>query len=268
MQSNDSREHCHCDFFNPFHFHLDSAHLDSFSESQSYSKSRWFCHSSCARKDAAFCIGSVVCGKLPSLSTARGNQRDPSLDHCGLSTAPWSSCGSAGRGFLSRCLDCEPSPRLDRSFGKSHLSPTGSSGLDLLADNRQFGLPVQTGERPGRQFYALPQASHADQFSDRSMTACNPEVIMPHHLPAPYTNHIAKKFSSLSAFMTTLYENLDRPGNALFATSMFEPRRIVAPETPLCRSATWIAVVGRAHRGFRSTAARAARIIPTLGREP
>src|SRR5436190_22755634 len=61
------------------------------------------------------------------------------------------------------------------------------------------------------------------------MTACEVGVIMPHHLSDPYTNHIAKKFSSLSAFMTTLYENVNRPGNPLFPTSMFEPRRIVPP---------------------------------------
>jgi hypothetical protein len=51
--------------------------------------------------------------------------------------------------------------------------------------------------------------------------------MMPLQIPCPDSDQIAKTFPSLSAFMTTLYDQVCRQGSA--PPRMFEPRRIVPP---------------------------------------
>jgi hypothetical protein len=52
---------------------------------------------------------------------------------------------------------------------------------------------------------------------------------MPSQLPCPDTDEIVRKFPSLSAVMTALYEQVCLSERTLMPSRMFEPRRIVPP---------------------------------------
>src|SRR5437667_7804310 len=76
--------------------------------------------------------------------------------------------------------------------------------------------------------------------------------IMPLPIPRPDADQIAKRFPSLSACMTALYEQVCRPG--ITPPRMFEPRRIVPPggyHSPKLIAASLFTILGENYLKLR-----------------